>query len=171
MLLVIYQPGSAGSPLGVLLTVAGVGCCAVYTVITRRWLSTADSTSQVVIVQQVHALTLALALLMGAWILRGAVRPEAVSPTGWVSAIGSGVLYYGLAYWLYLTGLRHVPASIAAASFYLIPVFGVAGGFLFLGERLEPTQWAGVVIVLAALAIILGRTTTAPPPGPGPIPR
>ncbi len=98
-------------------------------------------------------------LVSAAWILGGAVRPDAVSPIAIASAIGSGVLYYGLAYWLYLTGLRSVPASIAAASFYLIPIFGVAGGFLFLGERLEPSQWAGAAIVLAAIGAILWRTT------------
>jgi drug/metabolite transporter (DMT)-like permease len=80
-----------------------------------------------------------------------------VSVAGWASAIGSGVLYYGLAYWLYLFGLRSVPASVAALSFYLIPLFGVAGGFVFLGERFEPTQWIGVVVVLVALAAILWR--------------
>ena len=162
MVLVIYQPGGAGSPIGVFLTVAGVVCCAVYTVITRRWISTSDSTAQVVVAQQAHALALAFALVSVAWILGGAVRPEAISPIGFASAIGSGVLYYGLAYWLYLTGLRTVPASIAAASFYLIPIFGVAGGFLFLGERLELSQWAGAVIVLAAIGVILWRTTAKP---------
>jgi drug/metabolite transporter (DMT)-like permease len=161
MLLVIYQPGGAGSPIGVLLTVAGVVCCAVYTIITRRWISKSDSTAQVVVSQQAHALVLAFVLVVAAWVLDGAVLPVAVSPIGLASAIGSGVLYYGLAYWLYLTGLRQVPASIAAASFYLIPIFGVAGGFLFLGERLEPGQWAGAAIVLAALAVIMGRTRAA----------
>jgi drug/metabolite transporter (DMT)-like permease len=160
MLLVIRQPGGAGSPIGVLLTVSGVGCCAVYTAITRRWISTSDSTAQVVVAQQAYALALAFALVTAAWIHGGAVRPDAISPIGLASAIGSGVLYYGLAYWLYLTGLRSVPASIAAASFYLIPVFGVAGSFLFLGERLEPSQWAGVAIVLAAIAVILRRSDT-----------
>jgi probable blue pigment (indigoidine) exporter len=167
MLLVIYQPGGAATPIGVLLTVAGVVCCAVYTVITRRWISTSDSTAQVVVAQQAYALALAFVLVAAAWILGGAVLPVAVSPIGLASAIGSGVLYYGLAYWLYLTGLRRVPASIAAASFYLIPIFGVAGGFLFLGERLEPSQWAGAAIVLGAMAVILGRTI-AQPAGPAP---
>jgi drug/metabolite transporter (DMT)-like permease len=142
--------------------VAGVVCCAVYTVITRRWISTSDSTAQVVVAQQAYALALAFVLVSAAWILDGAERPEAVSPIGIASAIGSGVLYYGLAYWLYLTGLRSVPASIAAASFYLIPIFGVAGGFLFLNERLEPTQWVGAATVLAAIGVILWRTTAAP---------
>ena len=161
MLLVIYQPG-AGSPIGVLLTVAGVGCCAVYTVITRRWISTSDSTAQVVVAQQAYALALAFVLVAAAWMLGGAVVPVAIGPVGLASAIGSGVLYYDLAYWLYLTGLRRVPASIAAASFYLIPIFGVSGGFLFLGERLEPSQWVGVAVALAATAGILSRTITPP---------
>ncbi len=159
MFLVIFEPGSTGSPIGIVLTVAGVACCAVYTVITRRWLPSADSTAQVVVAQQAHALGFAFVLVSAVWVLGGAVVPTGVSPTAWASALASGILYYGLAYWLYLTGLRHAPASIAAASFYLIPVFGVAGGFLLLGERFEPIQWVGVAIVLVAIGLILGRTS------------
>jgi drug/metabolite transporter (DMT)-like permease len=159
MLLVIYQPGSTGTAIGVVLTVAGVACCATYTVITRRWLATADSTAQVIVAQQAHALAFAFVLVTAAWLVGGAVRPDHVSVAGWASAIGSGILYYGLAYWLYLSGLRQVPASVAAVSFYLIPIFGVAGGFLFLGERLDPSQWVGVGIVLVAVYAILRRTS------------
>lgn len=117
MLLVIYESDSAGSALGVALTIAGVACCAVYTVVTRRWMATADSTAQVVVAQQAYALAFAFLLVTASWLLGGAVWPERVSPAGWASAIGSGVLYYGLAYWLYLSALRQVPASVAAASF------------------------------------------------------
>jgi probable blue pigment (indigoidine) exporter len=159
LVLVVFEPDSTGSPVGVVLTVAGVACCAVYTVITRRWLPSADSTAQVVVAQQAHALGLAFVLVSAVWVLGGAMVPTNLSSTAWVSALGSGVLYYGLAYWLYLTALRDAPASIAAASFYLIPVFGVAGGFLLLGERFEPTQWVGVAIVLVAIGLILGRTS------------
>lgn len=82
MLLVIYQPGGVGSPIGVLLTVAGVACCAVYTIITRRWISTSDSTAQVVVSQQVYALAIAFALVTVAWVLGGGVRTEAVTAIG-----------------------------------------------------------------------------------------
>jgi drug/metabolite transporter (DMT)-like permease len=163
MLLVIYEPGGAGSAVGVLLTLAGVVCCAIYTVITRRWLVTADSTAQVVIAQQAHALVIAFVLVAAAWLLGGAVRPDNVTPVGWASAIASGLLYYGLAYWLYLSGLRNAPASYAALSFYLIPLFGVAGGFLLLGERLGPSQWFGAATVLSALFLIIRRTSAAVP--------
>lgn len=163
MLLVIYEPGTAGSPLGVGLTLAGVACCAVYTVVTRRWLASAESTTQVVAVQQTYGLAFALVLVVVAWLLGGAVRPESVTAAGWASAIASGVLYYGLAYWLYLSGLRHVSASVAAVSFYLIPIFGVTGGFLLLGERLEPSQLAGAAIVLATTLVIMWRTVVVAP--------
>jgi probable blue pigment (indigoidine) exporter len=158
MLLVAYQPGTAGNVLGVALTVAGVLCCAVYTVATRRWIGASDGTAPVVVAQQAYALGLGLGVVAVLWLLGGAVRPEAVTPLGWASAIGSGVLYYAVAYWFYLSALRNVPASFAAASFYLVPVFGLAGSFLLLGERLEPAQWLGVVIVSIAVIAILRRT-------------
>jgi len=63
------QPGRPGSTLGIVLTVAGAACCAVYTVITRRWLPTADSTAQVVVGQQAHALGFAFVLVSVVWVL------------------------------------------------------------------------------------------------------
>ena len=65
----------------------------------------------------------------------------------------SGILYHGLAFWLYLTGLAHVPASYAGAFLPLIPGFGVAAGHL-VGERLEPRQWLGALVIVAASAAI-----------------
>jgi len=161
MLLVIYEPGSTGSPIGVLLTLAGVACCAVYTVVTRRWLASADSTAQVVLAQQAHAFAFAIVLVVAVALLGGVAWPVNVTAIGWASAIASGLLYYGLAYWLYLSGLRNAPASFAALSFYLIPIFGVAGGFLLLGERLDPSQWLGAATVLIALLLIVRRTSAA----------
>ena len=57
-----------------------------------------------------------------------------------------------------------MPASLAAVSFYLIPIFGVAGASLLLGERLDPIQWVGVVIALAAVLLITRRTSAEPAP-------
>lgn len=158
MLLVAYEPGTSGNGLGVALTVAGVVCCAFYTIITRRWIGTSDSTAPVVLAQQAHALGFSLVVVALLWLAGGAVRPDSVSALGWASAVGSGVLYYGLAYWFYLSALRTVPASFAAASFYLVPVIGVTMGFLVLGERLDPGQWLGVAIVSIAVIGILRRT-------------
>jgi probable blue pigment (indigoidine) exporter len=159
LLLVAYEPGTAGSALGVGLTIAGVVCCAVYTIVTRRWIGTSDATAPIVAGQQTHALGVALLVVAALLVTGSDVWPGATSALGWASAIGSGVLYYGVAYWLYLSALRDVPAPIAAASFYLVPVFGVAASFLLLGERLEQGQWLGVLVVCLAVIGILRRTT------------
>ena len=155
MALAVYSPGASGQVLGVALTLAGVACCAVYTIVARRWLGTAEGTAGVVAMQQLYALAFALVVVGAAWLAGGAVRPENVSLAGWLSAVISGVLYYGLAYWLYLSGLRLVPASFAATSFYLVPVFGLTAAFLLLGERLEPYQWVGAGGAIVAVFAIL----------------
>ena len=53
----------------------------------------------------------------------------------WMSAATSG-LYYGAGFWFFVTGLRRVPASVARSFLPLIPVFGLAAGYL-VGERLR----------------------------------
>ncbi len=157
LLLVLYEPTASGGWVGATLTVAGVACCAVYTVATRRWLPGMDSTLGVVAAQQAWALGFSLVVLAAAAAAGMAVVPAAVSAGGLASMVASGLIYYGLAYWLYLTGLRAVPASIAAVSFYLIPVFGVAAASL-AGERLEALQWVGAAVVVVAVAAITVRS-------------
>lgn len=167
MVVVVDDPSSGGELLGIGLTVAGVGACAVYTIIARRFLPGAPETSQVVLAQQVHALGFAAAVAVGLAVIRG-LPPLALTPAGLASAIGSGVLYYAGAYWFYLGALRRVPASRAIISFYLIPIVGLAASYLLLGERLEPRQWAGVALVLASvLAIVWQPAAEADATEPG----
>jgi probable blue pigment (indigoidine) exporter len=162
LLLVVYEPTSVGGQVvGVGLTLAGVACCAAYTIITRRFIPDAHETSQVVVSQQLYGLAVAVGLAAVVGLLGGELVPTVISPLGLASAVVSGVLYYAAAYWLYLGALRRVPASIAATSFYLIPIAGLAGGGLLLGERLVVSQWIGAIIVLGSVLAILGRTPDA----------
>ena len=98
-----------------------------------------------------------------------AIVPTALTPLGLASAVASGALYYAGAYWFYLGALRHVPASYASVSFYLIPIVGVTAGALLLGERLDAQQWAGAVIVLGSVLAILRQPTAAAVPSPSPV--
>jgi probable blue pigment (indigoidine) exporter len=165
ILLVVYEPTAIGGQVvGVALTVAGIACCAAYTVVTRRFLPDAQETSQVVLWQQGYGLALAIGLLVVIALLGGSIAPTALTPVGLGSALLSGVLYYAGAYWLYLGALRRVPASVAAASFYLIPIVGVAGGAVLLGERLGAVQWIGAAMVLVSVIAILTRSTAAAAP-------
>jgi probable blue pigment (indigoidine) exporter len=163
MVMVVYDPSSEGQMIGVALTMAGVACCAVYTVVTRRWLPAATETGQVVFAQQAHALAFTAIVLVAIGLVGGTVGPTSLTPIGVASAVVSGALYYAGAYWFYLGALRNVPASLAAVSFYLIPIVGIAAGMLVLGERLDPMQWVGVAIVLTAVvAIFRLRSDPAP---------
>jgi drug/metabolite transporter (DMT)-like permease len=136
-MLVVYRPGATGDAVGITLTVISIGFCALYAVLTRRLLLD-DSALTVVLAQQVAALLFAIALatvisLGGGpgWDLGG--HPAA----DWWAATASGVLYYGLGFWFFVTGLRKVPAPVAGSFLPLIPAFGLAAGYL-VGERLEP---------------------------------
>jgi probable blue pigment (indigoidine) exporter len=154
VLLVVYQPGASGNAVGITLTLVSIGFCALYTVLTRR-LMLDDSSLSVVLAQQAAASVFAIALasvveLAGGpgWGLAG------LTAGAWVGAGVSGILYYGLGFFFYVAGLRHVPASYAGAFLPLIPVFGIAAGYL-VGERLEPRQWLGAIVIVAATAALV----------------
>ncbi len=164
VVLVVYRPGATGSTVGVALTVAAVACCAIYTVATRSLLLD-DASLPVVLAQQLAALALALGLATAVELAGGTGWSLAgLGWQTWVAAAASGWLYYGLAFWFYLAGLRHLDASVAGSFLPLIPVFGVAAGFL-VGERLDARQWVGAVVVVAAVTVLAlrevrGRRTT-----------
>lgn len=132
VVLVVFQPGYA-SAIGVTLTIAGVAACAVYTVLSSRFLVDATTVS-VVFVQQVTALLFALVLLLGSLVLSDPASVLGVSATAWASAVASGAMYYGVAFWFYLAGLRGVTAIVAGVFINLVPVFGITASYIVLGD-------------------------------------
>jgi drug/metabolite transporter (DMT)-like permease len=146
--------GPDSSVLGNLLVLAGVFCCALYTVLTRRAGAHADPLL-VVALQQTFAMAWAL-LIWPIELLNGSgVDLAAITPGAWFWAAASGIFYYALAFWFYVTGLKNMPASLAGLFLNLIPIFGVSGAYLFLGERLGIVQWLGAVLILVAVFSIL----------------
>ena len=159
VLLVVYQPSPSGSLVGVVLTLGGVLACALYTVLARRLLLD-DASVSVALVQQTAALGFALVVLAAAQVVTGdQLGFGSMGPADWLGATASGVLYYGLAFWFYLAGLRQVSAPVAGSFITLVPVFGVAGGYV-VGERLTAGQWMGAAVVVAAVAVVAVRQRT-----------
>jgi drug/metabolite transporter (DMT)-like permease len=78
-----------------------------------------------------------------------------------------GVVQIGVAYALFVAGLRHVTATQAALVGMLEPVSNPIWVFLFLGETPSLYSIAGGVIVLGAIG---WRTLAAGPAGAGPPP-
>jgi drug/metabolite transporter (DMT)-like permease len=143
------QEGDAAL-VGIAVSMAGVLCCVVYSVATRRWIEAAPSTLGVVASQQAVALVVAVLATALTAVAGWPVVPTTVSPRGLSSVVASGVLYYGAAYLLYLNALRVLPVSIAAISFYLVPIFGIVAASA-AGETLTPIQWLGASITIAAV--------------------
>jgi drug/metabolite transporter (DMT)-like permease len=50
-----------------------------------------------------------------------------------------------------------LPASMVGLFLNLIPIFGVGGAYLFLGERLTAMQWIGGGLILLAVVMVLRR--------------
>jgi drug/metabolite transporter (DMT)-like permease len=74
------------------------------------------------------------------------------APTWWL------LLFYSIAasmvtVWLWMTGLKHVPASSAGVFTVMLPVSAAGVGVVFLGERFSAAQ--GVAFGLALTAVVL----------------
>ena len=89
----LLAPGEL-SAVGVASTSTGVGACAVYTVISSRYLGTA-STLGVVLLQQAAAFAFAVVLFVGAVVFDRAGSLDDVSAMAWIGALTTGALYYG----------------------------------------------------------------------------
>jgi drug/metabolite transporter (DMT)-like permease len=137
---------------------------AVYVIVSRRLIGGMGALQLVVLQQTVGLLWAGLALLAAAalgWVPLGLAG---LAPRTIALAALTGVVQYAIAFWLWLVGLRHLPASRATLFLSLIPVFGVAGGALALGERLGPSQWIGAAVVLGAVQALVRAEPAAPQP-------
>lgn len=165
VLLVVYQPGAVGIASGVTLTSAAVAACALHTVLARRLLLD-DSSVIVVFYQQVAALTFAIVIITVATTTRVTDLGLPADAGTWALAAVSGMVYYGLAFWFFIGGLRGIPASVAELFLPLTPVFGLGAGYL-IGDQLLDRQWFGVtLVVLATAAAAIHYLRQPAPPQP-----
>ena len=93
------------------------------------------------------------------FLLPGAVWswPQAHFTVGALAAVAlMGVVTSGLAYWMHIRILAHVTPVAAMSPTFMIPMFGVTWGHIFLGEQLSSGIYAGGALVLLATGLITG---------------
>jgi drug/metabolite transporter (DMT)-like permease len=78
------------------------------------------------------------------------------STAAWVSVAILGLVTSGFMYWISMRLMREIPATAATSSAFMIPLFGVTWGGLFLGEPVTAGMLPGCLLVLAATALITG---------------
>lgn len=78
-------------------------------------------------------------------------------PQVWAAILGLALLSTALAYVLYFRILSVAGATNLSLVTFLIPVSAIWLGWLVLGERLEPRQFAGMALIALGLSLIDGR--------------
>lgn len=74
------------------------------------------------------------------------------SPLAWVGLIWLGVVATGVAFVVWTSALRRLPAASVSAFGYLIPLFSVLFSYLLLGEQPTPLFVAGALLVMLGVA-------------------
>lgn len=142
------QP-TATTLLAALACVAGAACFGLATPLMKR---ATTRNSPLAIAAAIHLAAMLLLLPTTLWSLPAAsFTPVALGAVGVM-----GVITSGLAYWVHLRIVRHVTPVAALSPIFLIPIFGVTWGHLFLGEALSPSIFVGGALVLVATALVTG---------------
>ncbi len=89
--------------------------------------------------------------------------PAAAPGPGDLLAVAAlGLICSGLAYMLYFRLIADIGAAPALTVTFLIPVFGILWGWLFLAESVSWQMLAGCGIILLATALVTGSAHEAP---------
>lgn len=82
---------------------------------------------------------------------------HSLPPIAWYSVVGLGAICTAFAYVLFFRLVANAGSAYAASVTFLIPVFGVLWGALFLKERVSPFTFFGCAIVLLGVALASGK--------------
>jgi drug/metabolite transporter (DMT)-like permease len=149
--ILIYPLARAGFPFGALLALGCAWAWAAGTVYLK-W-------------AKIRAATLAIAawqLLLG-WLMLAAgmlifdglphMSPLPVNVVAWIAY--NGLIGMGLAYFLWFVVVDRLPTTTASLGSLLVPVVGVIGSAVVVGERPSLTDIVGFACIFAAAASVL----------------
>ena len=150
--LVSFSKHAGGTPpslWGNLLLVGAVTCEASYVVIGKKL---TGQVSPKRISALINLWGLALVTPFGLWQALSFDFGAVAAASWWL------LLFYSIAasmvtVWLWMTGLRHVPAASAGVFTVMLPVSAAAVGVLFLGERFSSAQAAAFALALAGVVL------------------
>ncbi len=152
VILLVWSKGSFSSGAGILAVAASLGATLCYGVgvnLAKKHLAGVDP----LVLSGGSMLGSALLLLPAAVWTWPAVTPPAGA---WISALLLGVVCSGMAYVLFYRLVDTVGPSKTVAVTYLIPIFGMLWGAVFLGEKVTPGMLGGAAVILLGTALTTG---------------
>lgn len=138
-----FKPDASGiAPAwAIIACLVATVCYAIAASATKRWLTGVPALVNATGSQLGATIGLALPAL---WF-----RPQAMPGTqAWVSVAILGVMCTGIAYILYFRLIAQAGPARALAVTFVVPVFAILYGALFLGEQVTPWMlWCGAVVI------------------------
>ena len=139
------------APLGALLALGGAFTWAIGTVLQKRWplgLPMGTFTAWTMSLGGLPIVVGALIFETHPW--------KPVGTSAWLALGYNIVIAFAFAYWAWFKIASTVSVTVSSISVLSVPIVGVICGFVFLGERPSPLEYAALVcVVLAILAINL----------------
>jgi drug/metabolite transporter (DMT)-like permease len=157
VLILVWDRLSFSGDRGALAVFAGLTAAVLYGIAanyTRKRLGDVDSL--VIATGSLIAATLLMA--SPTFLYWPAKAPSAAS---WISTILLGVFCTGVAYVLYFRLLVRVGPARALTVTYLIPVFGLLWGYVFLREAVTRRMALACVVIFVGIALATGTLTRA----------
>ncbi len=145
-----FKPGSDHSAVWALLACLAATCCYGLAANFSKRYTSHIAPLAVATGSQVYA---ALMLLVPALIFWPQTSP---SPQAWAAVSALSLLCSALAYILYFRLMSRIGPTNTIAVTFLIPVFAVLWGYLFLDEMFTLKMAAGCAVVLLGTALALG---------------
>ncbi|MGO4891172.1 DMT family transporter [Flavobacterium sp. W21_SRS_FM6] len=144
--------GTATAWLPILAALAATSLYGLAACVAKRYLQGVNALAITTGSQVVAAITLA-PLSLFFW------PNEMPSSNSWWQVVALGVLCTALAYILYFRLIANIGSAKAITVAYLVPVFGVLWGIIFLAERLNLGMWIGASLILLGVALTSGLFT------------
>ncbi len=158
--ILIYPLTAAGIPLGIVLAL-GTGVSWAAGTVYLKWARVEADPMALAAWQVAIALVVIGACMV---IFEGGPDFHAAHADGVIATILSGVLGTGIAYGLWFSIIRRLPATTASLGVLGSPVIGVISSVAFLGERPTAPDIIGFALILAASACVLFTRPASGPP-------
>lgn len=143
----VCGPQGSGGWLAIAAALGAAFCYGLTGVVLRRWARDTSARGMAVGTQITGG-----ALLLPLMVL---APPPAPGATVVLSMLALGLVCGALAYVLYFRLIADIGATGALTVTYLIPIFGVLWGAIFLGETLSAAMLAGALVVIAGTVLVL----------------
>jgi len=157
------SPGGSATPMTVALAAgAGLGATLLYGIAanyTKRYLTGVD------------ALIVATGTMIGATVVLVPIAAiywpaTPISLHAWGAVIALGIACTGVAYMLYFHLIATVGPARAITVTFVVPIFGILWGALFLAESVSAGMLEGGVVILTGTALATGVVKRIPWVGP-----